>query len=56
MMLLLNIYFFGDSITFEAHVSGDGTTSGETYPAYLKEIICSYLKTKDNTSKIFDFF
>lgn len=39
----IKIICFGDSITFGAHVLGEGTTSGETYPAYLKNLICNYL-------------
>ena len=39
----INIICFGDSITFGAHVAGEGTASGETYPAYLKERICKHL-------------
>lgn len=30
---------FGDSITFGLDVCGEGTVEGETYPAYLKEIL-----------------
>ncbi len=40
----IKIICFGDSITFGANVSGKGTASGETYPAYLKEKIYNYLK------------
>ncbi|NND08628.1 MAG: hypothetical protein HKN87_19825 [Saprospiraceae bacterium] len=40
----IKIICFGDSITFGAHVKGEGTASGETYPAYLKELICNYFK------------
>ena len=39
----VKIICFGDSITFGVHVSGEGTTTGETYPAYLKEMICNYI-------------
>ncbi len=41
------IVCLGDSITFGAHVAGEGTVSGETYPAYLNELICSYLKNNE---------
>ena len=37
------IVCFGDSITFGAHVKGEGTASGETYPALLSELISNYL-------------
>jgi lysophospholipase L1-like esterase len=39
------IICFGDSITVGVHVAGQGTVSGETYPAYLSELIGSYLKS-----------
>jgi lysophospholipase L1-like esterase len=43
----IKIVCLGDSITFGAHVAGEGTASGETYPAYLNELICSYLKNNE---------
>lgn len=33
------IICFGDSITFGAFVSGQGTTRGDTYPAILKDLL-----------------
>ncbi len=41
----IKIICFGDSITLGAHVVGEGTASGETYPAYLKERICQHLNS-----------
>ncbi|WP_319481345.1 GDSL-type esterase/lipase family protein [uncultured Draconibacterium sp.] len=34
---------FGDSITFGSKVKGSGTAEGETYPAYLQQLIEKYL-------------
>ena len=31
----------GDSITYGVHVQGEGTDTGDTYPAYLKQILCN---------------
>ena len=38
----VKIICYGDSITFGVHVAGEGTTNGETYPAFLKRMIYSY--------------
>ena len=29
----------GDSITYDAHMNGQGTTMGENYPAFLRSFI-----------------
>ncbi|MEN8228237.1 MAG: SGNH/GDSL hydrolase family protein [Bacteroidota bacterium] len=38
------IICFGDSLTYGAHVDGEGTTTRDTYPAYLRELICNYIQ------------
>ena len=43
----IKIVCIGDSITLGAHVTGEGTVSGETYPAFLKELICRHLKNNE---------
>lgn len=47
------IVCFGDSLTFGSGMAGAGTASGETYPAFLKEIIIkdisSEAKSKQKT-------
>lgn len=43
----IKIICYGDSITYGAHVQGEGTATGETYPAYLKRMICQYLHKLD---------
>ncbi|MNY53777.1 GDSL-like Lipase/Acylhydrolase [compost metagenome] len=33
------IICFGDSITYGAYMSGEGTSNGDTYPAFLSRLI-----------------
>ncbi len=40
----MKIICFGDSITYGARVAGQGTASGETYPSYLKRMICQHFQ------------
>lgn len=42
------IICLGDSITFGVHVQGEGTDTGNTYPAYLKQILCNSMSSQNN--------
>jgi len=42
---------FGDSITFGSHMEGEGTTTGNTYPAFLKSLLNSTSPANADTLK-----